>query len=388
MKTFWIDASEDRLTPEGVAAATWLAPPRSTLLLVRGMTLHNDIPIARIRRESAFNQDVKAVVSVGPAIPEFIPYLLLGYKTDLLNRVDSAGHGTGRLSMEVLSTLPVWLPGKVEQEAIVALLGALDDKIELNRRMAETLEATARALFRSWFVDFDPVRAKAEGRPTGLPDNLAALFPDCFNDDGVPTGWHFGTVDEIADLNPESWSRNNRPKLVESIDLSNTKSGIIEQIQTFTTEDAPSRAQRVLRPRDTIIGTVRPGNNSYAYILREGLTGSTGFAVLRPRQAADAGLVYLCATAISNIDALAQLADGAAYPAVRPEIVAQTPISLPDNSQILNVFSTFVDLLLSRRHLAPLNNQTLAALRDTLLPKLISGELRIADAERLVAAAG
>ena len=74
------------------------------------------------------------------------------------------------------------------EHAIADVLGALDDKIELNRRMAETLEAMARALFRSWFVDFDPVRAKAEGRPTGLPDDLAALFPDSFGDDRLPRG--------------------------------------------------------------------------------------------------------------------------------------------------------------------------------------------------------
>jgi len=86
------------------------------------------------------------------------------------------------------------------QRAIADLLGSLDDKIELNRRMAETLEGMARAVFKSWFVDFDPVRAKAEGRATGLPGDLAALFPGRFGADGLPEGWGPIALAELADL--------------------------------------------------------------------------------------------------------------------------------------------------------------------------------------------
>src|SRR5690606_18900883 len=131
------------------------------------------------------------------------------------------------------------------------------------RRMAETLEAMARALFRSWFVDFDPVRAKAEGRPTGLPDDLATLFPDSFDSDEVPTGWSVGTVTAFAELNPENWSTSNYPPSIQYVDLSNTKWGTVEAVEIHSRSSAPSRAQRRLRPGDTIFGTVRPGNGSY-----------------------------------------------------------------------------------------------------------------------------
>ncbi len=281
----------------------------------------------------------------------------------------------------------VELPAIDEQRSITELITPLDDKIELNRSITQTLEAMARALFRSWFVDFDPVRAKAEGRPSGLSDHLAALFPNSFGEDSLPAGWHLATLDELVDLNPESWTRNRRPDFIEYVDLSNTKFGVIEATQTFSPNDAPSRAQRALRVGDAIVGTVRPGNNSYAYVLRDGLTGSTGFAVLRPKRLAFACLIYLSATASSNIEALAQLADGAAYPAVRPEVVAQTPIYLPGNNELLDVFSRTVDPLLSRRHLALANSEVLTVMRDALLPKLISGELRAADAEKRIAAA-
>ena len=106
--------------------------------------------------------------------------------------VDLAGHGRGRLNSEELRALDFPLPPLEEQRAIARVLGALDDKIELNRRMSETLEEMARALFRSWFVDFDPVRAKAEGRPSGLPPHLDALFPASFEASElgeIPAGW-------------------------------------------------------------------------------------------------------------------------------------------------------------------------------------------------------
>ena len=96
------------------------------------------------------------------------------------------------LNEGIIRSFPLWIPPLLEQRAIAHILGALDDKIELNRRMNETLGAMARALFQSWFVDFDPVRANAEGRDPGLPKEIADLFPDCFEESElgkIPAGW-------------------------------------------------------------------------------------------------------------------------------------------------------------------------------------------------------
>jgi type I restriction enzyme S subunit len=255
--------------------------------------------------------------------------------------------------------------------------------------MSETLEATARALFKSWFVDFDPVRAKSDGRDPGLPQALADLFPARLVDSSlgeIPEGWEVGTLADVSALNPEVWTKQTRPTELTYVDLSNTKWGRIETVTEYAAADAPSRAQRVLRPGDTIVGTVRPGNGSYAFISEEGLTGSTGFAVLRANTAYNAELVYLAATAAENIEALAHLADGGAYPAVRPEMVAATPIACPDD-KVLERFSLATHSLLTKIAHNGRESRTLAALRDALLPKLISGELRVKDAERLVARA-
>ena len=272
----------------------------------------------------------------------------------------------------------VTLPPISEQRAIAHVLGALDDKIELNRRMNETLEAMARALFKSWFVDFDPVRAKMEGRDTGLPREIADLFPDRLVDSEmgrVPAGWRTDTLYAIASLNPESWSTRNAPEQVMYVDLANTKRGHIATVETYSWSTAPSRARRVLRPGDTIVGTVRPGNESYALIGGDGLTASTGFAVLRPRTSNDREFVWCAATSRRNIDRLAHLAGGSAYPAVRSNVIAETRIVLSDAS-VKKGFSSITAGWFDRIENNKRTSRKLVALRNALLAPLVSGELR------------
>jgi type I restriction enzyme, S subunit len=292
------------------------------------------------------------------------------------------------LSLADQRRLQISLPRPELQRTIARILGALDDKIELNRRMNETLEAMARALFKSWFIDFDPVRAKVEGRDHAVPDNIADAIPESFeySEHGeIPKEWQATTLSRYAKLNPEVWTKGTRPLIVNYVDLSNAKWGRLDEIVEYTQADAPSRAQRVLRPGDTIVGTVRPGNGSYALIHQSGLTGSTGFAVLRPARPIYTEFTYLLATESDNIGRLAHLADGAAYPAVRPEVVAATQtVEVPE--KILEAFSESVGPMLGRIAANENESRTLAALRDTLLPKLISGEIRVKDAEKMAEA--
>ena len=124
------------------------------------------------------------------------------------------------------------------------------------------------------------------------------------------------------------------------------------------------------------MGTVRPGNGSYALITQDGLTGSTGFAVLRPRRPEYQQFVYMAATATENIQALAQLADGAAYPAVRPDVVISTSVVCPSESAVAR-WAKAIEPLLLRLAQNERESGTLADLRDALLPKLISGEIGV-----------
>ena len=313
----------------------------------------------------------------------FCYYLLKSFDLSTFN----AGSGVPTLNRNHIHALPLQLPPLTEQRSIAHILGTLDNKIELNRRMNQTLEEMARTLFKSWFVDFDPVRAKMAGRWQrgesflGLPAEYYNIFPDRLVNSElgeIPEEWQVKCLKEFANLNSESWSQTNHPSSVEYVDLANTKWGMIELTQHFSWENAPSRAKRVLRPGDTIIGTVRPGNGSYSFIGIDGMTASTGFAVLRPIYAWSRELVYLSVTDRGNIERLAHRADGAAYPAVHPEVVAETKVVVPvTNKSILRCFSNIVGPILDKIELAKEASRTLAGQRAVLLPKLMSGKLRV-----------
>ena len=292
----------------------------------------------------------------------FLYYLLAS--SDFVRFASQGAEGTRmpRAKWEQASRFSARLPPVSEQRAIAGILGALDDKIELNRRMAETLDEAVRALFRSWFVDSSEHSAKR---------NPATLF---------------GDLSEYISLNPESWSATNRPESVAYVDLSNTKWGTIEKIDTYQWSDAPSRARRVVRPGDTIVGTVRPGNGSFALVGKDGLTASTGFAVLRPKEDFDAQFVWCAATSKDNIERLAHLADGGAYPAIPAKAVAATPVVIADIST-RRKFSDATAPLVAKYLASSDESRNLADLRDTLLPQLLSGEIRIRDAESVAEAA-
>ena len=293
------------------------------------------------------------------------------------------------LNLKDIRKLPIPLPTDAEIKWISGISDALTSRIALLRETNTTLEAIAQALFKSWFVDFDPVRAKMQGRaPEGMDEATAALFPDGLEESElglVPKGWRVGTLADLSDLNPESWSAKNHPDVVAYIDLANAKDNEIASVTDFTFANAPSRARRVLRGGDTIVGTVRPGNRSFAFIHEpaDNLTASTGFAVLRPSAVANTEFVYLAATQDSSIEHLAHVADGGAYPAVRPDVVSGLQSVVPD-AFVLEAFHVVAAPLLAKVAENQAQAQTLASLRDTLLPRLISGALRLPQAEAML----
>ena len=324
--------------------------------------------------------------------PTFLYYRLLA--DDYAHHAKSYSTGTTVLHMrkDGINKFKFFLPPLDEQRSIAHVLRTLDSKIELSQRMSQTLEEMARALFKSWFIDFDPIHAKMDGRwrrgesLLGLPAEYYHIFPDRLVSaemGEIPDGWQMKCLEDIANLNPESWSQINHPNSVEYVDLTNTKWGTIELTQHFSWESAPSRAKRVLRSGDTIIGTVRPGNGSYAFIEIDGLTASTGFAVLRPIHTWFRELVYLSVTDRDNIERLAHRADGAAYPAVQPNVVAETKILIPIiNKNTLRCFSDIVNPIFSKIKIIKEASRALVGQRIALLPKLMSGELRIEQKHR------
>lgn len=338
------------------------------------------------RPDVCVNQSVAVLQPNSSIRPTFLKLVLEEPRNHQRMLSEAEGSTIKHIYVTRLAKQPVRVPPLTVQDLVLSIISPLERKIELNRKMNATLEAMARALFRDWFVDFGPTRAKMEARAPYLSADLWSLFPDRLDDEGKPEGWEVGTLGGLATLNPESWSAKRVPASVQYVDLANTKWGSIDKIEEYDWTDAPSRARRILRPGDTIVGTVRPGNGSFTHIGEDGLTGSTGFAVMRPNNPRDRGFVWCAATSPENIERLAHLADGGAYPAVRPDAVTATETVIPE-APILVAFDTIVGAHLDMIEANKRESRTLAQTRDLLLPRLMSGELRVADAERIVEAA-
>ena len=339
---------------------------------------------------------------------KWLYYYLTSPQAQALIRQNSRGTTQAYVPLGALRDFPVRVPRDREvMRAITNVLGGLDEKIGLNRRTNQTLEAMAQAIFKSWFVDFDPVKAKVaaiqEGRDplraamtavSGKADaeldalppeqyeqlaTIAALFPEEMETVAVvevPKGWALAALSTVCDLNANSWSAKTLPASVKYVDLANTKNGEVIEVQTLEGPHIPSRARRILEVGDTIVGTVRPGNRSFALVGEAGLTGSTGFAVLSPKESYLREYVYLAATVDANIERLAHLADGGAYPAVRPELVVSDALPIPP-ADLLREFHRISSCMLDHVMEVRRANKSLADLRDALLPKLLSGELSV-----------
>ncbi|WP_282174993.1 restriction endonuclease subunit S [Vibrio diabolicus] len=313
----------------------------------------------------------------------FTYYLLKSLGLEKMNS-DSAVPGLNRDNAHALS---IRIPESPEsRESLGNQMALLDEKIAANSGVNQTLEEMAQAIFKSWFVDFDPVKAKMNGeQPEGIDAATASLFPEKLDSEtGLPVGWNQGVIADIAKLNSKSWTKKNQPEQVHYVDLANTKNGVIETVTTYDFDEAPSRARRVLNSGDTIVGTVRPGNRSFAFIgeTEQPLTGSTGFAVLSPKEEFWTSFVYLATTNDDSIDEYARLADGGAYPAIKPVVVADTPCVIP-TTDIAQKFWQLTGAMLQKAHQNRLENEELAKLRDTLLPKLLSGEIELGQDQEL-----
>lgn len=370
MKRFRLDDTEDHVSEDGVANGTKLVPSDTVLLLARGMTLLNDVPICVVKKPMTFNQDVKALRPKPGVQNEFIPYLLLGNKERLLSLVDLAGHGTGRLNSDELKALDVVLPPEPEQRAIAHILGTLDDKIELNRRMNETLEAMARALFKSWVVDFDPVRAKAEGRDPGLPKHIADLFPDSFEDSElgeIPKGWKVGVVCDLADVTsgkrPEK--RFSHPSPDGSVPVWGGNGPMAFVPEALFNEP--------------LLLTGRVGTLGSVFRITGPCWPSDNTLVVRANRSTDLEYLFL---QLRMID-FASLNRGSTQPLLTQADLKSQRIPLPVPT-VLDHFSRMTSHMYRCIDQAEQGSRTLGTLRDTLLPKLISGELRVKDIGRIL----
>jgi len=384
MKRFRLDDTEDHLTEVGAHNGPRMVPSSSVLILVRGMTLLNDLPICVVNRPMMFNQDVKALRPKSGVRADFIPYLLLGNKDRLLSSVDLAGHGTGRLNSDELKSLKVLLPPEVEQRAIANILGTLDDKIELNLRMAETLESIARVLFKSWFINFDPVRAKVEGRDTGLPEPIADLFPDSFEDSEmgeIPKGWCIKSIGDLADVAGGTTPSTKKSAYWEGgthawatpKDLSGLSVPVLLDTERRITDAGLSQVGSGLLPKGTVLLSSR-APIGYLAVTEIPVAINQGFIAMTPKTGMSN--IFLLLWASVAHEEIVSRANGSTFLEISKANFRPIPVVTP-SANVMRVFEKLARSLYERIVESAHESRTLAALRDALLPKLISGELRL-----------
>lgn len=273
------------------------------------------------------------------------------------------------------------LPPLAEQRAIAQHLGALDDKIELNRRMSETLEAMAHALFKSWFVDFDPVRAKAEGRATGLPKQVDGLFPCSFEDSDygeIPTGWRWVPLPDAVEVNPPRALK--RGAVAPYLDMANapTRGHSVDEVV-----DREFGSGMRFVNGDTLVARITPclenGKTAYVDFLKPEQVGwgSTEFIVLRPKAPLPAEYGYCLARSDEfRAFAIQSMTGSSGRQRVPAEALSNFVVAMP-NAAIATAFGQVTGPLMLRAKACASENQQLGDCRDTLLPGLVCGELQV-----------
>jgi len=290
------------------------------------------------------------------------------------------------LNEGIIRSLPLQIPEYSEQHAIVHILGTLDDKIELNRKQNQTLEAMARALFKDWFADFGPVRAKMEGREPYLPADLWQHFPDRMDHEGKPEGWKMVPATELIDFNPIEPLRKGTP--APYLDMASLPtSGSWPESPVMRAFGSGMR----FRNGDTLLARITPclenGKAAFVQCLPDNTVGwgSTEYIVMRPKAPVPAGYAYLLARDDAFREhAIRSMTGTSGRQRAQGDSVATFKLVSPPSENVWNAFAKQVAPAFESIKSNAQVNETIAQLRDTLLPKLISGELRIADAERFL----
>lgn len=355
-------------------------------------------PIGRVNiadRECAIG---RGLCIIRPHAAEEARYLefVLRSKQSQWDAIEGSGSVFGNASRRDLEMLGIPWPQKTQRRAIAHILGTLDDKIELNRGMSQTLEEMARALFKAWFVDFEPVRAKCRGdldsRPRwrrgeslpGLPAHLYDLFPDRLVDSElgeIPEGWEVGVLGRVAG-NPR---RTVQP---DEIDLSTPYIALEHMprhsimLLEWSTADGVESNKFEFKKGEILFGKLRPYFHKVGVAPVDGVC-STDIVVVTPNQPNWFGFVLGHVSSVEFVEYTNTGSTGTKMPRTNWADMARYKVVLPPEP-IAGAFTSLLQPSIERIIVAINESRTLAALRDALLPKLISGQMRIRDAERFL----
>lgn len=400
--------SDLKITESGLSTGSRLAPTNSILLLVRGGALHNRLPVGMACRDLAFNQDVKALIADSNKLdPWFLLYWLIGNERLLLDEiVEETGIGAGKLDTKRMQALQMKLPPIALQKRIAKVARSIDDKIDLNRSINQTLEAMAQALFKSWFVDFDPVRAKIaavqegrdplraamsaiSGKPEAELDTLppeqyaqlaatAALFPDEMEESElgeIPKGWAFKSVADIAQFasGKVEVSSLTEELYISTENMLENRAGVTRASSLPSVTTVPS-----FKAGQILVSNIRPYFKKI-WMARFDGGRSPDVLAFEPTDFQSTEFAYNLMYQDAFFEFMTRTAKGAKMPRGDKDAIMSWTFPCPDEL-LMVVFSQRVRPHYA--HIESLNsqNKSLSELRDSLLPKLLSGELSVAEA--------
>ena len=419
--------SKLKITEEGLKAGSKIVPEDTVLLLVRGSSLHQRIPVGISLRPVSFNQDVKGIRIKDNVLkdeildPWFLLYWLISQQYNLLQMVENTGIGAGKFDTKQLQDLILKVPDKEERELIVATAKSIDDKIELNRCINQTLEQIAQAIFKSWFVDFEPVKAKIAAKENGqdperaamcaisgkndeelnhLPaDQLsqlattASLFPDELVESElgmIPKGWkifNIGTIAHVIDClhskKPKNSGANTGNLFLQLKNIGND--GLLYLHDKFFISDDEylkwtSRIE--VKEGDCVITNV--GRVGAVASIPAGVNAAIGRNMTAIRLKKDFPYsAYLSTLLNSNFikNEIESKTDvGTILNALNVKNIPKLQFLYPKKG-ILDEFEKIIFPIHKQRGENVAESTLLAITRDTLLPKLLSGEISVADVQ-------
>ncbi len=291
-------------------------------------------------------------------------YLFYLLKTDYIKKsmVSSMVGATGRqrVNNDIFGQIEIVVPNIEKQKKIGRTLFLYDDLIENNQKQIKLLEEAAQRLYKEWFVDL--------------------RFPGHENTkivDGVPEGWQWCKVRDVADINSSALPKNYKEDFIDYVDLGSVRCGHIETRTRYNLNEAPGRAKRCAKDGDIIWGMVRPNLKAYALVTNPKETDvfSTGFAVLSAKKVPYSYL-YCAVTQEEFVGYLVNATNGAAYPAVKPVHFEVADILKPDD-KVLEQFHSVADSIYKKKEALENQNHNLSEARDLLLPKLMRGEVEV-----------
>ncbi len=370
----YLYSSELKISQDGLTSGSRLAPKGSILLLTRGSGLFNRIPVCYTMRDLAYNQDVKCIESKNKELvsTEFLFYWLMGNKDSISAILETTGIGAGKIDTNRLKNVRISLPPNEYQQILIGFAESIMHKIEVNRRINDNLEQQAQALFRTWFVDFEPFK-----NGEFVESELGM----------IPKGWRVGQIKDICKFEngfafkSDTYTTNGVYKVVT---IKNVQDGYLDTEGANLISDIPNRMPDFCRLNTGEVLLSLTGNVGRCSLVNEdNLLLNQRVAKIKPHVESDLGYIYTLFRMPDFKERLISIARGTAQANLSPVETSKLSIVIPP-TEIMKRYSVLSTYTYNKIICCMKESRRLAELRDTLLPKLMSGELKVNEIDDIL----